>query len=31
MPATGGHLNILHEQNDVEVIKVDQLSDEIFE
>jgi len=31
MPATGGHLNILHEQNDVEIIKVEQLSDEIFE
>lgn len=31
MPATGGHLNILHDENDTEIINLEQLSDEIFQ
>ena len=31
MPATGGHLNILQDENDTEIINIEQLSDEIFQ
>ena len=31
MPATGVHLNILHEEKDEEIIKTEQLSEEVFE
>jgi len=31
MPVTGGHLNILHDENDTEIINLEQLSDEIFQ